>query len=181
MIILLLFFITLLLLSSMLSLSSLSLFLCSLCYYYYYCCSIYQGLVAEPMTCGKTLVIRILFTVRLLEEPRKFSKALWSYHWALVTFVIIIIVVVVIIIIIIIIIIIFIILCVNKFLLITVNSNFYNLSLLRLFWHSEAVPQRCSPGVGCSVGVLEMFRGAQYVGVISIKVAKQLSWNRTSA
>ena len=49
---------------------------------------------------------------------------------------------------------------VNKVLLTTTNNNFYNLMLLKLFWHTETVPQRCSSGEGCSAAVLRILGGA---------------------
>ena len=55
----------------------------------------------------------------------------------------------------------------NKFLLTTVY-NFYNLSLLKLFFHAEAVHQRCSPG-GVVLQMCCKFLGACLcMGVISI-------------
>ena len=54
----------------------------------------------------------------------------------------------------------------NKFLLTIVITivNFYNLSLLKFFWHTEAVPQRCFPGKAWSTGVLRIFRDVSVHG-----------------
>ena len=106
-----------------------------------------------------------------MEEAKDFSKAPGSYHWALVIFIYL-----------------FIYLFmhffiyfflylffnVNKFLLTIVNNNFYNLSLLKLFWHTGAVSQRCSPGERCFVGVMWILRGHPCMGVISVKLQSGL-------
>ena len=70
---------------------------------------------------------------------------------------------------------------VNKCLLRTVNKVFCNLSLLKFFWHAEAVPQRWSPGEGCSADVLQIVGGLSVRGCDFNKVAKRLCCDRASA
>ena len=70
---------------------------------------------------------------------------------------------------------------VNKVLLTTANNKFYNLMLLKLFWHTETVPQRCSSGEGCSAAVLRILGGASVCWCDFNKVVKWLCWGRASA
>ena len=70
---------------------------------------------------------------------------------------------------------------VNKVLLTTANNKFYNLILLKLFWHTETVPQRCSSGEGCSAAVLRILGGASVCWCDFNKVVKWLCWGRASA
>ena len=59
---------------------------------------------------------------------------------------------------------------INKFLLTVLYNLFYNLSLLKLFRHKEAVSQRCSPEERCFAGVMWILGAHPCMGVISIKL-----------
>ena len=77
-----------------------------------------------------------------MEESKSFSKAPVYCHWVFVIFICLF-------------------LClfifsVNKFLSTTVIKTSCNLRHLKFFLHAEAVPQRCSPGGGCSAHVLRI-------------------------
>ena len=92
-----------------------------------------------------------------MEESESFSKTPGYCHWVLVIFISLFVYLFI--------------FSVNKFLFTIVKTNFYNLSLLKFFWHAEAVPQRCSTGGGCSADVLQIFWGMYLcMGVISIKL-----------
>ena len=64
---------------------------------------------------------------------------------------------------------------VNKFLL-----TFYNLSLLKLFSHTEAVSQRRSPGERCFVSIMWILGCAFVHECDSSKVTKRLCWDHAS-
>ena len=52
--------------------------------------------------------------------------------------------------------------------------TFYNLSLLKFLSHTQAVPQRCSPGGGFSAGVLQIFGSTFVRGYDFNKVSTRL-------
>ena len=73
-----------------------------------------------------------------MEESESFSKTPGYCHWVLVIFISLFVYLFI--------------FSVNKFLFTIVKTNFYNLSLLKFFWHAEAVPR----GALQVEGVLQM-------------------------
>ena len=99
-----------------------------------------------------------------MEKPKSFSKAPGYYDWVRVIFIYSFLYLYI--------------FSVNKFLkkflvlITTVNKTFYNLSHFKFFCYAEAVLQRCSPGGGCSVGVLRSFGSLSVRGCDFNKVAE---------
>ena len=101
-----------------------------------------------------------------MEESKSFSRAPVYYHWVLFIFIYLFVYLLI--------------FRIDKSLLTIVNKIFYNLNLLKLFWDTEAVSQRCSPGGGCSADLLRIFGGVSVRGCDFNKAVNRLYWDGAS-